>query len=425
MSIKLNFNEKLFALPFHKECFPNVNDIVIGKVTNIDKYGVRVHILNYNKDGYISTKEIIKGKLCRIESHITKGEIRPLKVIGVDEKKGYIDLSNKAMSYNSSEVELRTFEKYYRMILIMHTWLKTVYNLHYVKGIYVKNLSDSINAVTEFTRDVELKDKISTVPSFLALADMMLSSNDDCTALASAEAKTTSTNSTSTNSTPTKSDSAEVNSDPDSAEVNSDPDTESNKHIPYKIDDWCKLMDKSLWLTNTDEDLDDDTDAISNLYASFVDIKVNKKKIHDVFSQLFESIQNDTLGTDMIIDEDDFNILETIIQRMINYDINIKITLKLTCWSIGAMKKIKDIMDYITDIPTKFYDSKFTYSSVLINSPTYEFNIKSTNMSLMDELYNNTCPDISETGLGQILGEYLSAIPDIDFEISIERTEND
>jgi len=336
-------------MPWHKELYPETDTVVICRVTQIDEYGVRVSILNYGGiEGFLTTNELSRKKIKSIRSVMKVGDIKPLLVIKTEKKRDkiFIDLSNKEIS--NIEYEVERLEKYFKLTTIIHTWLKYIYNSRYfLEGKYIGDLDESLETVANF-EDTSLK-----------------TTND------------------STNSFPI---------DEDEYEDETDTSSGSGKKVfPYGSKIWSKVMDLTLWKY-----------PVGDIYDIFMDIKMKKKTVAEAFPELISEIQRDKLDTEIDEDQrieidikdiglnDDLNLPDTIshnsliglIDRYINYDISVKINLKMTCWSIGSLDTIKEIIDNISMIPDRSYDSQFRFTSILINSPLYEFVIKSTNKKI-------------------------------------------
>jgi hypothetical protein len=118
----------------------------------------------------------------------------------------------------------------------------------------------------------------------------------------------------------------------------------------------------------------------------------------------------------------DLDILLGLIDNYINYDIIIKLNLKLTSWGYKSLQTIKYILNKIKLIPDD-YKTRFSYNSIILNSPSYEFVIKSTNKALMDEIYPEGC-SLEDSELGQKIINILKDYDhDIDYGIEIERND--
>lgn len=113
---------------------PKQDDLVQTIVTNVDEYGITVILPEYNdKPGFITFTEMSRKK--RLDSDIRRlisiGNETIMLVIGVDEQKGYIDLSKRDVK----ETEV----KYYNEKVRYH---KTLYNLFKYVFLKLKNLDD-------------------------------------------------------------------------------------------------------------------------------------------------------------------------------------------------------------------------------------------------------------------------------------------
>lgn len=73
---------------------PNINDIVICKVTKITDFGVFAELLEYeNIEGFVHISQISSTWIKNIHAHVKQNQIRAGKVLKVDEEKNHIDLS--------------------------------------------------------------------------------------------------------------------------------------------------------------------------------------------------------------------------------------------------------------------------------------------------------------------------------------------
>jgi translation initiation factor 2 alpha subunit (eIF-2alpha) len=107
---------------FYNNKYPKVDDIVICQVTKINNSeGVRVKLLEYdNIEGLISLNEISRKRRFTIKRIVVENKTYPFLVINIDEKNGYIDLSNKYIiekdraleKYTKYQVVMRIFNRY-------------------------------------------------------------------------------------------------------------------------------------------------------------------------------------------------------------------------------------------------------------------------------------------------------------------------
>ncbi len=78
---------------YKKSGYPEENDLVACTVTNVQYNSVFARLEEYNRTGLIHISEISPGRIRNIRDYVKEGKLIICKVIGVDEKKGHIDLS--------------------------------------------------------------------------------------------------------------------------------------------------------------------------------------------------------------------------------------------------------------------------------------------------------------------------------------------
>ena len=76
--------------------WPDPGDLVVGKVDEIEDFGVFVDLEEYeNRRGLVHVSEVASGWIKNIRDHVTPGETVVCKVLEVDESSQQIDLSIK------------------------------------------------------------------------------------------------------------------------------------------------------------------------------------------------------------------------------------------------------------------------------------------------------------------------------------------
>ncbi len=81
--------------------FPDIDSLVMGVISHVDKSNITVYLPEYNTGGLVLTKEL-SGKRIRTIRQVAKlHEKKILRVIEVDTNKGYIDLSIKSVKVDS------------------------------------------------------------------------------------------------------------------------------------------------------------------------------------------------------------------------------------------------------------------------------------------------------------------------------------
>ena len=119
----------------YKNKFPNVDEIVIGKIEKITELGIDVSLIEYdNIKGYISYSEVSRKKKFNINKILTVGKDVHLIVINVDTIKGYIDLSKRTIN----DEEIKLFDEKYKKYLHLYSIFKYFYHRYYL----LKYISD-------------------------------------------------------------------------------------------------------------------------------------------------------------------------------------------------------------------------------------------------------------------------------------------
>jgi len=76
--------------------YPEVDDLVMVRVTRVTEIGAYVNLLEYNnKEGIILLSNLSRKRIRSVNRHVRVGKIEVLQVLRVDSEKGYIDLSKK------------------------------------------------------------------------------------------------------------------------------------------------------------------------------------------------------------------------------------------------------------------------------------------------------------------------------------------
>ncbi|PRP88164.1 putative eIF-2-alpha [Planoprotostelium fungivorum] len=108
---------------FYENEFPEVNEIVMVKIQELNDFCAFVHLLEYNRPASIQFTEISNRRLRSTPSSLLKiGKQDVMQVLRVDEEKGYIDLTKK----NVDAKEIAECTRKYNKSKSVHSTLSNV-----------------------------------------------------------------------------------------------------------------------------------------------------------------------------------------------------------------------------------------------------------------------------------------------------------
>ncbi len=116
------------AIRYYRESYPNVDDIVMTVVNDIDEYGCTVLLPEYNKTAYVTFAELIKRRT-RKKKLVKINENIPMLVAFVDKNKEYINVSKKRLQKVDSDKYLENY-KYYKNINKIGSDIISLYNVY-------------------------------------------------------------------------------------------------------------------------------------------------------------------------------------------------------------------------------------------------------------------------------------------------------
>ena len=90
--------------------FPEINEIIIGKVTKITDFGVFIELLEFDGlEGFVHISQVSSTWIKNIHNHVKQNQMRAAKVLKIDTEKKHVDLS---LSRVTSQDEKRKISEY-------------------------------------------------------------------------------------------------------------------------------------------------------------------------------------------------------------------------------------------------------------------------------------------------------------------------
>ena len=96
---------------YTKDGYPEINEIVLCRVTKIYGNTTFVHIPEFEKDGVLTISEIAPGRIKNLKDYVVENKEIVCKVLRVDEKHNRIDVSLRRVNLNVRKKKLETIKK--------------------------------------------------------------------------------------------------------------------------------------------------------------------------------------------------------------------------------------------------------------------------------------------------------------------------
>jgi translation initiation factor 2 subunit 1 len=91
---------------YKRKGYPEMDEIVLCKVTKIFPNSVFVNMLEFNDSGMIHISEVSPGRIRNLRDYVSEGRQIVCKVLRIDREKGHIDLSLRRVNSNARRAKL-------------------------------------------------------------------------------------------------------------------------------------------------------------------------------------------------------------------------------------------------------------------------------------------------------------------------------
>ncbi len=91
---------------FHKDGYPEVDELVVCTVNNVQYNSVFVRLDDYGKNGLIHISEVSPGRIRNIRDFVKPGKVVVCKVLRVNEERGHIDVSLRRVNEAQRRLKL-------------------------------------------------------------------------------------------------------------------------------------------------------------------------------------------------------------------------------------------------------------------------------------------------------------------------------
>ena len=139
MATKKQNNKEIGTCRFFENKYPDLDDLVMVKVSTIEPAAVYVHLLEYDGvDGMIPMTEVSRRRIRSIGRHLRVGKTEVVQVFRVNKDKGYIDLSKKKVTPDDIRKCEDNYTKNKQIHSIMMHISKQCTSIDSIEGLYQK-----------------------------------------------------------------------------------------------------------------------------------------------------------------------------------------------------------------------------------------------------------------------------------------------
>lgn len=104
-------NKETSKMLYTKDGYPDVNDLLLCRVTKIYGNTTFVYIPEFEKDGVLTISEIAPGRIRNLRDHVVEGKEIICKVLRVDSKQNRIDVSLRRVNITKKKEKQEEIKK--------------------------------------------------------------------------------------------------------------------------------------------------------------------------------------------------------------------------------------------------------------------------------------------------------------------------
>jgi len=115
---------------FYENELPDVDELVMVKITQVNEIGGFGQLLEYNNlEGFVPLAELSRTRIRSVAKHIKQGQTKVLQVVRVDKERGYVDLSKRYITPDDVEACTKNFTR----CKLIHNTLKRLAETRHLK----------------------------------------------------------------------------------------------------------------------------------------------------------------------------------------------------------------------------------------------------------------------------------------------------
>lgn len=106
---------------------PEVNEIVVGRITRVLDYGVFIDLVEYEGiTGFVHISQVATGWVKNIRGFVKEGQIRACQVMHIDHEKGQLELSLSKVSAGAQRAKIESYNYLKRSQKMLEVYAKEI-----------------------------------------------------------------------------------------------------------------------------------------------------------------------------------------------------------------------------------------------------------------------------------------------------------